>query len=272
MFNFKRASWIFLLVLLILGVVDLSSGTWHGYAYAIAFTSFFALNAFGSAFIESQFFIPAVCKLPDDRERRIAITFDDGPDATVTPQVLSILEQYDVKAAFFCIGQKIAYNPLIVKQINDKGHLLGNHSYSHSPVFDFFPAGKVRAELRQTIHLIYDICGRAPRLFRPPYGVTNPAIAKAISAEQLQVVGWNIRSLDGIRTDKDIIFNRIAKKLQPGSILLLHDTNTTMPELLPVLIEYLLQQQYKIVRLDELIGIAPYKSGPTAKRPEKKAT
>lgn len=260
------------MVLLILGIADLSSGTWHGYAYAIAFTSFFALNAYGSAFIGSQFFVPAICRLPNDKERRIAITFDDGPDATVTPQVLSILNQYNVKATFFCIGEKIAANPLLIKQINDQGHLIGNHSYSHSPVFDFFPAGKVRAELRHTIGLIQEICGRTPRLFRPPYGVTNPAIARAVSTEQLQIVGWNIRSLDGIRTDKDVILNRITRKLQPGSILLLHDTNPSMPQLLPALVEYLLEHQYKIVRLDELIGIAAYKPALTIKHPEKKPT
>jgi peptidoglycan/xylan/chitin deacetylase (PgdA/CDA1 family) len=92
------------------------------------------------------FFLPVICAA-DTTRKEIAISFDDGPVQHFTPETLEILEEYGVKAAFFCIGQRIAGNENLLKRIHEDGHLVGNHSYSHHFWFDLFSADKMQQDL-----------------------------------------------------------------------------------------------------------------------------
>jgi len=183
---------------------------------------------FGVKNICSQFFLTSKCTSED--KSKIHFTFDDGPNAETTPKILEVLRKYNRKATFFCIGNKIEKHPEIVKQIIKEEHEIGNHSYSHSNFFDFYKTSKVKAEIEKTNQLIKKITGKECTIFRPPFGLTNPNIAKAVKKLNLEVIGWNIRSLDTIK-DKKNVLKRISKA-KNGDIILFHDTKEQTVEIL----------------------------------------
>jgi len=211
----------------------------------------------GAANIQSNFYTDAICE-GKNRKKQIALTFDDGPNEEVTPQVLALLEKHQLPATFFLIGHKITGNETIVEQIATAGHLIGNHSYSHSVGFDFKWTAWVRQELVKTQDIIEKVIGQKVRYFRPPFGVTNPHIAKAAEQENYQVIGWNVRPYDAVTNDKTLVLKRIKEGLQPGSIVLLHDIKPLILEVLEELIPYLKAEGYEVVALDELTGEAAY--------------
>ena len=225
--------------------------------YVGSFGLFFGSVIYGSFNIDSQVFVPAICSAETDK-KIIALTFDDGPQAEVTPQVLDILKEKNVKATFFCIGHKLEANQDIAKRAKNEGHILGNHSYSHSYLFDFFPKGMVKKELLRTNELIKKITGSFPKFFRPPYGVTNFSIADAVKEVDETVIGWNIRSFDTVIKDPQRLQERILSKLAPGSIILLHDHQPALVDFLPVLLDAIEAHSYEIVPLDELIEKPAY--------------
>jgi peptidoglycan/xylan/chitin deacetylase (PgdA/CDA1 family) len=136
-------------------------------------------------------------------------------------QILDVLKEYNAKATFFCIGKNIEQHPEILKKTFDCGHLIGNHSYSHSPLIDFSNQAQFTVELEQTDALIEKVIGKKPRFFRPPYGVTTPSMGRALKRSKHRVIGWNIRSFDGRLKSESLIFNRIKSRISPGSIILL---------------------------------------------------
>ena len=113
------------------------------------------------------------------------MTFDDGPLPGKTEQILRILREHQAPTAFFCIGNRMEKNPELVKQTHAEGHIIGNHSFSHSSTFDLLSTQKMSGELNAADVAVCDILGFKPRLFRPPYGVTNPNLARAIRIMRL---------------------------------------------------------------------------------------
>lgn len=182
------------------------------------------------------------------RKKEVVLTFDDGPHE-YTNEVLDILKKEQVPAVFFLIGKHIAQHETIVKRMHDEGHQIGNHSFEHSVHFDWQSSGKMLEEMRQTSDAITAITGEAVTLFRPPYGVTNPMLAKAIKMSQLKSVGWSIRSLDTVAKDPIKLQEKIIKKLKHGAIILLHDRCEITKAILPDLIQTIKKNGYEIVRL-----------------------
>lgn len=197
-----------------------------------------------------------LCK-SDTKEKKIAITFDDGPHPEITPKVLELLDQYQVKATFFCIGNHIESNNELLKLIDLRGHLIGNHTYSHNRWFDLFSSQKMKSDIEKTNGLIFDIINKKTKLFRPPYGVTNPSLKRAIKDFNFHTIGWSIRSFDTIKsTDKTLI--RIKKRLTKGDIILFHDNREHIVDILTQFLEYCENENYQIVPLDELLNIKAY--------------
>ena len=157
--------------------------------------------------------------------RVVSFTFDDGVEPGQTEKVLDVLKKYNVKGLFFVIGHKAEKYPDIVKRIADEGHLIGNHSYSHTPFFSFKSTQSVVDELEHTNAIIREITGiEKVEYFRPPYGVTNPNIARAVKRVGITSIGWNIRSFDtNMRVRRDKVSQRVLSKLKDGSVILLHD-------------------------------------------------
>jgi len=212
--------------------------------------------ALGITFPQMRFFGPYVCNGKPDR-RAVALTFDDGPDPRSTLPLLDLLSERKVPAAFFCIGERVDAHPDVAARIVKEGHLLENHSYSHSYVTNLFTARRLRDELERTHGAIQKAGGAKPSCFRPPLGLSNPLIFEVASALGLRVIGWTARGLDTQIRDANRIVARIARGLRPGAIILLHDGNIP-PDRLVLTVKTLLDRVqslgYEVVRLDRLLS------------------
>lgn len=211
----------------------------------------------GSARISSGFFMPVICR-SDISEKNISITFDDGPLAGQTSRILDILKINNVPATFFCIGKNIAVHKEIIKRMDQEGHLIGNHSYSHHFFFDLFSRKRIARELKDTTELVQSISQKRIRYFRPPYGVTTPNIAKVVGSENYHAIGWSVRTLDTVITDRNKLLRRSTENLKPGDIVLFHDTLDTTVLVLQEFIDKVRNNGFRIVRLDKLINIPAY--------------
>ena len=210
--------------------------------YLIIWIKLFAIvQFFGAYFIGLNFHLKSINSL-NTTEKKVLLTFDDGPHAN-TVKVLEVLRKYDVKAVFFIIGKNIQGNEAILKQIVADGHHIGNHSFSHHNFIDLWSTKKVTEDFATCQKLIEQYQAHA-KLFRPPYGVTNPNIAKAVKTLNLQSIGWNVRSYDTSIKDVEKIKQRVLSQLKPGAIILLHDRLDFMPELLEILIPAIKEEGY----------------------------
>jgi len=203
---------------------------------------FLVIQSIGAYFIQFNFHLTSINSLATT-EKKVLLTFDDGSHNPNTTKVLEVLKKHDVKALFFIIGKNIAGNEHILQQLVDEGHQLANHSYSHAFWFDVWSTKKVTNDLAACQQLI-NAYQASPQLFRPPYGVTNPNIAKAVKKLNLQSIGWNIRSYDTSTNDIEKITQRILSQLKPGAIILLHDRLEYMPQLLEKLIPAIKEKGY----------------------------
>jgi len=227
------------------------------WSYVLLFVAYNAIQIYGAAVLSAQFFISAKCR--GNREgNAVAITFDDGPLPLMTERILAILKSYRAPAAFFCIGQRALKSPEILRKISDEGHLIGNHSFLHGKFFDLQSSKKMVHELEQTDGVIEQAIGLRPRFFRPPYGVTNPNLAKAIRRCGHVTVGWNVRSFDTMTNDEEVLFTRVTKNLQAGDIVLFHDYCESTVNVLPRLLDYIANAGLKVVRVDELLNERAY--------------
>ncbi len=256
MITHKNISIFFIFLLLLLFLLSLYTAI-NFWWFVLIILIWLGINAFGSARISSNYHVKAFCNNPSEREKKIALTFDDGP-SEFTLEVLELLKKYNAKATFFCIGKNIETHPEILKQVIAQGHLVGNHSYSHSKFFDFYHEDKVTDELRKTDKLLEKFTSKKINFFRPPYGVTTPSIARALKFTKHKVIGWNIRSLDGGTKNQDLILNRIKKRVSPGGIVLLHDTAPHSVLVLEQFLQFLQQNNYEVVSVEELLNLKAY--------------
>ena len=217
-----------------------------------------ALLVFGVARVSLSFFLKSICSLPS-REPIVALTFDDGPCEN-TEVILDILDQHNVKATFFCTGKQSEKHPATLKRILKSGHTIGSHTYSHNTSFTFSGLRNVISEIQRGADVIGQITGRRPLLFRPPFGVTNPIIAKGVKASGVISVGWNIRSFDTMTDDPGKLLARVMSKLKAGSIILLHDKGEATSEALPLIINEIHNLNLKPVNLEQALKIKVYES------------
>ncbi|MBS1687919.1 MAG: polysaccharide deacetylase family protein [Bacteroidetes bacterium] len=214
-----------------------------------------SLLALGAIYIRWNFFLKSFNK--GANQKCIALTFDDGPGQE-TAAILNILKAQNVPAAFFCIGKNASTNVDLLKRIDAEGHLAGNHSYNHGFNFDWQSANAMAAEMRKTNEAIAIAIGKTPKLFRPPYGVTNPNLAKAVGLTYMRSIGWSLRSFDTKVKDPQVLLNRVLSKLQGGDIILLHDTKAITREILTDLIINARKKGFTFVRIDKMLSIDAY--------------
>lgn len=209
----------------------------------------------GVAFPQLSLFGSFLCTGSRNR-KRVALTFDDGPDERSTPALLELLRERGVQVAFFGVGKRVATHPNVAARIVREGHLLENHSYTHSNATNFFSVPRLRSELNQAQEAIRQATGVAPTCFRPPMGLSNPRIFRAAREAGLRVVGWSARGLDTKVADSDEVVSRICRRIEPGGIILLHDGNIP-PDRLVTTVKTLLDRlralDYEVVRLDHLL-------------------
>ncbi len=229
----------------------------QGWWLVAAMIIYLAILFYGSYAINSGFYLPVTCSAIT-KEKKIAISFDDGPDEKYTPEILRILQQQHVQAAFFCIGKKIAGRESMLLAISENGHLIGNHSFSHHFWFPMFTSEKMISEFIITDNIIKKITGHQPKFFRPPYGVTNPNIRKAVQNRGYKVIGWNVRSMDTVIKERKKLLNKLIDGIRPGAIFLFHDTPEITVAVLPQFLTEVKARGYDVERLDHLLNLKAY--------------
>lgn len=223
----------------------------------------------------------AFCREKTDR-KVVYLTFDDGPYPPETERVLDVLRERGARATFFLIGSKVSGNEAVLRRMLAEGHTLGLHTYSHAGTFPLLSFDKMLADVNEGKSAVESVSGKKISLFRPPFGVTNPTIAKVVRILGLQTVGWDVRSFDTMfckssehsckssehsceqseysckqsehsckQSGHDWyvpVVERIMKQVRPGSVILLHDRLDGASELLALLLDSLAASGYDFTR------------------------
>lgn len=193
---------------------------------------------------------------------RIALTFDDGPDAEVTPGVLDALAQFDARATFFAIGRNIELNRPIAERTVREKHELGNHSWQHSRLQNFYRRSRQADDLTRSSRLIREITGTTEHpLYRPPVGLKSPPLARAAHAMGLKMIAWSLHGRDTQRDDPQRIAAGVLSRIKAGDIVLLHDGHdipgrhrVAGARALPLILQGLKDRGLQPVTVSELLG------------------
>ncbi len=207
---------------------------------------------------------PNLVRLPAAAAARneVSLTFDDGPDPEVTPKVLDLLDRYRMRASFFCVGEKAAAYPDVVREIARRGHSLENHSHRHSCAFAFYGLSRLRRDVESAQAVIAGISGRAPLYFRAPMGLRSPLLDPVLAGCGLHYVSWTRRGYDTTFRDPESVLQRLAGTLVAGDILLLHDSGRSRTRdgtpvvlaVLPKLLDRMQEKGLKSVTLASALG------------------
>jgi peptidoglycan-N-acetylglucosamine deacetylase len=193
----------------------------------------------------------------------VAMTFDDGPSATLTLKLLDLLAAHHIKATFFVIGENVAEHPEIVARAAREGHEIGNHSWSHPNLGKMSDEG-VRRQLRQTDDAIKNATGKRPTLMRPPYGSITAREKRWIHDEfGYDIILWDVDPYDWKRPGPAVVRSRILKETRPGSIVLSHDIHPGTIEAMPSTFDELEAKGFKFVTVSELIRMAAARPHPS---------
>ena len=227
-------SWLWIIVIILLGL---------------------AIISYGSATLQSNFFTPTFSKLKE--QNKLILTFDDGPHPN-TLSILEVLKKHQATATFFCIGKNAQQHPEILQQIITDGHNIGNHTQNHSNKWGWMRSKEVRFEIQEASKNLEKLSEKPIHFFRPPFGVTNPRIAKVLKTLPLKIIGWDLRSLDTAIKNPEKLWHRIEPKLASSSIILFHDTQEQTVEVLEKTLDYCKSHGIKIVSLADKIETPSY--------------
>ena len=181
--------------------------------------------------------------------KKIAITFDDGPNADYTQTLLDGLKERNVKATFFLLGKEVVRYPEIVQQIHEGGHLIGTHSYEHVNLSNLSDTAAIE-QVNKTNTAIFDITGEYPEYIRPPFGCWKCNLD--YETTMIEVL-WDVDPLDWKTSNSDVIAKRVTSKVQENDIILLHDASESSVKAALKIIDELQGQGYMFVTVDEIL-------------------
>lgn len=184
-------------------------------------------------------------------DKVVYLTFDDGPKEKITPSILDILKQNNVKASFFFIGNRIKNNEKIVQRAYEEGHVVLNHSWSH-PRLVTLTQDNIEKEIKETEDVLSTLVGKRPLLMRPPFGEVNSALLQTLKGLHYKIIIWSLDSFDWSKIEKDDIVDNVMSNVRPGEIILMHGKTETL-KALPVIIEKLREQGYRFATVDSLV-------------------
>lgn len=173
----------------------------------------------------SRWLGPNLTRLPPAAAARgeVALTFDDGPDPAVTPQVLDLLDAAGVRATFFCVGERVRAHAELAREMVRRGHQIENHTESHPHAFAAHGWRRMAAEVAAGQHSIRQVTGRTPQLFRAVAGLRNPFLGPILARQGLRLAAWTRRGYDTRDGDPATVLRRLTRGLAAGDVLLLHD-------------------------------------------------
>jgi peptidoglycan/xylan/chitin deacetylase (PgdA/CDA1 family) len=226
-----------------LGIAGGVAAAWVGYAWV------------------PHLFTPACIWRGDRSRRRIALTFDDGPDPAWTPRILDVLAARDVRATFFVIGERAAKSPELIRAMKSAGHEVGNHSWSHPSLWLCAPP-RTADEIARTHELLTELTGETPRYFRPPWGMVNAPMFSALRRHGLRCVFWSIQPEGRRPVAAATQIARVVARARPGAIVDLHDAEGTpsaparLHQALPAMIDGLRREGYELATVSEVLTVA----------------
>lgn len=203
------------------------------------------------------FWFESVVHTIPTKEKIVALTFDDGPHPTFTPKILDILDKYHIKATFFMIGKRMEQYPEIVEDVVSRGHIIGNHTYTHPNNIKADTQTQIIRELEQCEQVIEKMTGRRTHIFRPPKGLVNGTVFMIAEEEGYKTILWTVSADHRDTPTPQLMAERVLKHIRPGSIILAHDgtfcTRWKDVAATPIIIESLLKQGYRFVTVPELL-------------------
>ena len=185
-----------------------------------------------------------------ETSKKIALTFDDGPHQTVTDIILEVLKKHQVKATFFVLGQNIVENIDVLHRINEQGHEVANHSWSHRNLTGLTKE-EVNEEINRTNAVIFDAIHVYPKAYRPPYGAIDDHVREAI---ELTPVLWNIDTLDWQHKTPSTTLEKVKQQVKENGIVLMHDIHPESAQALDFIITFLIDEGYEFVTTSELLN------------------
>lgn len=194
--------------------------------------------------------LPVYCVKRDDK--CCSLTFDAAWGNEDTQQLIDILGKYNVKATFFVVGSWVDKYPESVRALFDAGHEVMNHSNDHEH-FNQLSTDEIIANVNACNDKLEAVTGVRPHLFRCPYGEYDDHVVAAVNSMGIDMIQWDVDSLDWKDYDASNIFQRVTSRVQPGSIVLFHNAALHTPEALPSIIEYLIQNGYSIVPVSDIL-------------------
>jgi len=200
-----------------------------------------------------------VIKGVDTTERVVALTYDDGPHPVFTPEILRILNKYNVKATFFVVGSRVNQYPRIVRDIVASGSALGNHTFTHPKSLELESRNQIISELVKCDEAIWRVAGTRTELFRPPKGLVNDAVQKTATEGGYKTVLWTVCAYHHNARSPEEMAKRVLIQVRPGCIILAHDGIYPMRwrdvAATPLIIEELRRQGYRFVTVPELLAM-----------------
>jgi polysaccharide deacetylase family sporulation protein PdaB len=198
----------------------------------------------------------------DSLEKKVALTFDDGPNEPYTSEVLKILKDNNIRATFFLVGENVATYPEAARAVVAAGHAIGNHSYDHRNLLTRTNA-QVRAEILKTEEIIQDATGVKTTLFRPPYGDKDTLTLQQTRKLGYIMVEWSVSAEDWRKPGPEKIVKNVMKRIHSGDIILMHDGDkwrhgsdrSQTVQALPMIIAQLRQEGYEFVTIPELLKL-----------------
>lgn len=188
-------------------------------------------------------------------QQALAMTFDDGPHPSLTPKLLDILKERNIKCTFFLIGQQVKMYPDIVRRIIAEGHEIGNHTWTHCSLTSRSDE-QIRNELKKSEDAVYEVAGVRPHLVRPPYGAINSRIKDLMFTEfGYSTIMWSVDPQDWRRPGVAAVTSRLVNGAHPGAIMLSHDIHPPTITAMPAMFDQLLAKGYQFVTVSQLLNM-----------------
>jgi peptidoglycan/xylan/chitin deacetylase (PgdA/CDA1 family) len=192
--------------------------------------------------------------------QQLALTFDDGPDPVWTPRLAAVLRRFNIRATFFCIGQRVEVYPDIVRSLIDDGHEIGNHSHSHRNLW-YRSRTQVRSEIERCQAALSALTANVPALFRPPFGDRGPQVLSEARKLNLSTVLWSLDTRDWNSPTAETIFHDVRNRARDGDVLLFHDGShdnrftdrTSTLTAVTELAQWSIERQYQFVTVSALM-------------------
>jgi len=185
----------------------------------------------------------------------VAMTFDDGPHPSLTPKLLDILKERNIKCTFFLIGQNMKAYPQIVRRIIAEGHEIGAHTYTHCSLTSRSDA-QIRSELQRSEEVLMAAANYRPQLVRPPYGAINTRIKQLMFSEfGYSTIMWSVDPQDWRRPGVSVVTSRLVSGAHPGAIMLAHDIHPPTIQAMPAMFDQLLAKGYQFVTVSQLMNM-----------------